>query len=129
MKFPFHLGCYHHRTVTLYSHKKVHTIKLFLITLTLHGSSLKSICHYYSTMKHSLQLFKSFSQSNSAILPSYLFQYYLLSSKPPLKMLQEKYVSNLCVFYVLSSRTAISCLLYTSPSPRDRHRSRMPSSA
>ena len=33
----------------------------------------------------------------------------------------EKYVSNLCCM--------ITCLLYTSPSPRDRTRCRMPSSA
>ena len=34
------------------------------------------------------------------------------------------------IFYVLSATTIyISCLLYTSPSPRDRTRSRMPSSA
>ena len=32
-------------------------------------------------------------------------------------------------FTVLKSDTIISCLLYTSPSPRDRTRSRMPSSA
>ena len=28
-----------------------------------------------------------------------------------------------------TANTAVSCLLYTSPSPRDRTRSRMPSSA
>ena len=33
------------------------------------------------------------------------------------------------VLDVLSQDTALSCLLYTSPSPRDRTRSRMPSSA
>ena len=30
---------------------------------------------------------------------------------------------------VLNNRGYISCLLYTSPSPRDRQKSRMPSSA
>ena len=35
-----------------------------------------------------------------------------------------------CIFHVHSKyATALSCLLYTSPSPRDRTRSRMPSSA
>ena len=32
-------------------------------------------------------------------------------------------------FSVLASAVAMTCLLYTSPSPRDRTRSRMPSSA
>ncbi|WP_460379537.1 hypothetical protein, partial [Staphylococcus aureus] len=30
---------------------------------------------------------------------------------------------------IISSKYSISCLLYTSPSPRDMRRSRMPSSA
>ena len=33
------------------------------------------------------------------------------------------------VRYLGASRGGVSCLLYTSPSPRDRTRSRMPSSA
>ena len=32
-------------------------------------------------------------------------------------------------FWVAASGIILSCLLYTSPSPRDRTRSRMPSSA
>ena len=32
-------------------------------------------------------------------------------------------------FYVLTEKNKIICLLYTSPSPRDMRRSRMPSSA
>ena len=32
-------------------------------------------------------------------------------------------------YYFNDNRTPITCLLYTSPSPRDRTRSRMPSSA
>ena len=33
------------------------------------------------------------------------------------------------VYPFVSSRKGITCLLYTSPSPRDRQKSRMPSSA
>ena len=33
------------------------------------------------------------------------------------------------VFEVMANNQTINCLLYTSPSPRDRTRSRMPSSA
>ena len=36
---------------------------------------------------------------------------------------------HLMEWYVVFSQSSISCLLYTSPSPRDRTRSRMPSSA
>ena len=32
-------------------------------------------------------------------------------------------------FMELGAKVAITCLLYTSPSPRDRQKSRMPSSA
>ena len=41
------------------------------------------------------------------------------------------YVAYTCVLYVLVwlVNQACFCLLYTSPSPRDRQRSRMPSSA
>ena len=35
----------------------------------------------------------------------------------------------LCEFYFRSNAEILTCLLYTSPSPRDRQRSRMPSSA
>ena len=34
-----------------------------------------------------------------------------------------------CVLYGIPQAVRISCLLYTSPSPRDRQKSRMPSSA
>ena len=39
----------------------------------------------------------------------------------------HEHVPNSCCFYFVC--TYDSCLLYTSPSPRDRTRSRMPSSA
>ena len=42
----------------------------------------------------------------------------------PIEMKQSKKHKNSC-----NSITVKSCLLYTSPSPRDRTRSRMPSSA
>ena len=38
-------------------------------------------------------------------------------------------VENLEKIYKKARKEAIDCLLYTSPSPRDRTRSRMPSSA
>ena len=34
-----------------------------------------------------------------------------------------------CVYLLYMCIVSVCCLLYTSPSPRDRHRSRMPSSA
>ena len=37
--------------------------------------------------------------------------------------------ADICVLDITSRPKDISCLLYTSPSPRDRTRSRMPSSA
>ena len=42
------------------------------------------------------------------------------------RMLTSNEVCNLCED---NSRDDLSCLLYTSPSPRDRQKSRMPSSA
>jgi len=45
---------------------------------------------------------------------------------PHIRKVDEKY----CLFYIgNSNRKMDTCLLYTSPSPRDRTRSRMPSSA
>ena len=38
-------------------------------------------------------------------------------------------ISNLRIFEDENNKMNLSCLLYTSPSPRDRTRSRMPSSA
>ena len=43
--------------------------------------------------------------------------------------LAEQKKSNEKIGQVLISMGAIDCLLYTSPSPRDRQKSRMPSSA
>ena len=43
--------------------------------------------------------------------------------------LQNNLQKGFIVFIFLSALLLVSCLLYTSPSPRDRTRSRMPSSA
>ena len=40
----------------------------------------------------------------------------------------SKFINNISK-EILETKTALTCLLYTSPSPRDRTRSRMPSSA
>ena len=52
------------------------------------------------------------------------------------KSVKKPLIANLCGFFLVMFATAvvflgqgIACLLYTSPSPRDRTRSRMPSSA
>ena len=43
---------------------------------------------------------------------------------------EATYLANICSkVTMLVRRDVMSCLLYTSPSPRDRTRSRMPSSA
>ena len=42
---------------------------------------------------------------------------------------EHNYVRDNCGFFDVSHMGRLSCLLYTSPSPRDRTRSRMPSSA
>ena len=39
------------------------------------------------------------------------------------------YLDQLCHNYIVDELDAIPCLLYTSPSPRDKRQSRMPSSA
>ena len=39
------------------------------------------------------------------------------------------FLENVCRFERYRSENLMSCLLYTSPSPRDRQKSRMPSSA
>ena len=39
------------------------------------------------------------------------------------------YKDNTGTVQVIASKASASCLLYTSPSPRDRQKSRMPSSA
>ena len=51
-----------------------------------------------------------------------------------LKLLKEKPVNRItvkevCALAQLNRATFYACLLYTSPSPRDRQKSRMPSSA
>ena len=48
--------------------------------------------------------------------------------KPDVASPCEKLAVSIVVF-IAATYLAISCLLYTSPSPRDRTRSRMPSSA
>ena len=42
---------------------------------------------------------------------------------------QDEMLEKLTLMWVLSSNSFKTCLLYTSPSPRDRQKSRMPSSA
>ena len=42
---------------------------------------------------------------------------------------EENYVKASQQFNIIVDRASHTCLLYTSPSPRDRTRSRMPSSA
>ena len=48
---------------------------------------------------------------------------------PPVPLLHEDAFSLLVAVLLSAQCTDESCLLYTSPSPRDRTRSRMPSSA
>ena len=55
---------------------------------------------------------------------TYLPQYYLLQ-----KTSKEGFAPATCLAALLARTLSIACLLYTSPSPRDRTRSRMPSSA
>ena len=45
------------------------------------------------------------------------------------KVVDKKALKNLVSWAYKTHGTAITCLLYTSPSPRDPHLSRMPSSA
>ena len=42
---------------------------------------------------------------------------------------QDRYCCRDLFIYLVASRTRTCCLLYTSPSPRDKRQSRMPSSA
>ena len=51
-----------------------------------------------------------------------------LDSRPMCMQLMKIYLKDNCVPYRVSAPRPI-CLLYTSPSPRDRQKSRMPSSA
>ena len=55
----------------------------------------------------------------------YEFFYNLYLRKP----LHKKYISSIIGFEINQNPIHKDCLLYTSPSPRDRTRSRMPSSA
>ena len=48
---------------------------------------------------------------------------------PIVKTLRDDVVMKSKVQYMLLKFTSNTCLLYTSPSPRDRQKSRMPSSA
>ena len=78
----------------------------------------------------------SASQSRKKLLENCQIEFIQISSDFDETTIQEKNVFNLAL--ELSFQKAnniseniqnISCLLYTSPSPRDRTRSRMPSSA
>ena len=46
-----------------------------------------------------------------------------------LKAMNVPYYLDILDFTITGSGKALTCLLYTSPSPRDRQKSRMPSSA
>ena len=52
---------------------------------------------------------------------------YTLSMTPFRRIVKDYFL--ICESYHNAIRTATSCLLYTSPSPRDKRQSRMPSSA
>ena len=47
----------------------------------------------------------------------------------PLLLRMEPWLTNIVIIETAWLERTDACLLYTSPSPRDRHRSRMPSSA
>ena len=52
------------------------------------------------------------------------------SPEPEVEVEEEEEVDNSVAIYIGDKKLAtLSCLLYTSPSPRDRQKSRMPSSA
>ena len=80
-------------------------LKLFLPLISLDGSSIKSIegKHY---------VYRSFLKANQV--------------KKAIEY-SEKYLVNIALCH--AEAIYYTCLLYTSPSPRDRTRSRMPSSA
>ena len=71
--------------------------------------SLRGICAIVVFLSHSLCMFKS------------TFVTYLMES--PMHL----FFDGKCAVYIFFAISG--CLLYTSPSPRDRTRSRMPSSA
>eukprot|EP00828_Plagiopyla_frontata_P026453 TRINITY_DN3460_c0_g1_i9.p3 TRINITY_DN3460_c0_g1~~TRINITY_DN3460_c0_g1_i9.p3 ORF type:complete len:102 (+),score=22.65 TRINITY_DN3460_c0_g1_i9:130-435(+) len=52
-----------------------------------------------------------------------------LSSKLTFDANQVRGLTADCIGIIVASLSAFTCLLYTSPSPRDRQKSRMPSSA
>ena len=52
----------------------------------------------------------------------------LSSRRKAMSILQDEKMTKK-IFDILADRYSDSCLLYTSPSPRDRQKSRMPSSA
>ena len=86
----------------------------------------KKILHWYDNNKRTLPWRKKVSKSKR--------EYFTLISEFMLQQTQvktvipyfENFVKN---FPNLQSLAKSSCLLYTSPSPRDRQKSRMPSSA
>ena len=59
------------------------------------------------------------------VIPWYKM-YDFVKSQPQDREIQHHY---LIIEYLFFSEGVFSCLLYTSPSPRDRQKSRMPSSA
>ena len=68
---------------------------------------------------------KNSKKNNPVTMPA-------LAKTPPSfknKVIDKKALKNLVSWAYKTHGTAITCLLYTSPSPRDRQKSRMPSSA
>ena len=68
---------------------------------------------------------KNSKKNNPVTMPA-------LAKTPPSfknKVVDKKALKNLVSWAYKTHGTAITCLLYTSPSPRDRQKSRMPSSA
>ena len=53
----------------------------------------------------------------------------VLTAQTGLQSRQYRLYSTVCIESILLILLAYSCLLYTSPSPRDKRQSRMPSSA
>ena len=65
-------------------------------------------------------------------IPEFPYKGDVNSEKDFVEYIHELYMEDwyeICDQLEASDRTDLACLLYTSPSPRDRTRSRMPSSA
>ena len=75
-----------------------------------------------NSTNNKIEVLKNYFLSNDPIDNSWAI--YLLTGKSNKRFISGRYLKNL-----FSQIYEYPCLLYTSPSPRDRTRSRMPSSA